>query len=615
VNKEKIKAKMLKSATQLWGVQSSDIAAFDPIVDLLLGACAVELEKVYNEIYSSNARILERLSKLLLPDINKNTLPSHGILHASPYDENIIINKYAQFFYTKKVQAKESSVRENSKDIYFSPVADFPLVNGEIEYMGTNTGLYSVDNLLYKERKIRSSGKKVNTKFLWVGLKVNRIDNPPDSLILYFDWLNNPLKEKYLDFLAFTKWYHNGVDIKLSQGIDNSMLSDSAESHFNYDNEFVETQKILSTYRKRYVSIPFNQLFKTGNSIFSKYPEEFSYLYEAGELKALNEELLWIKIVFPPFVSEDIIDTLICQMNCFPVMNRKLNELTFRLHDADTFNIIPLKDRNDDASFFSMESVKSSDGLPYISSSISDLNQLNNGNYVIRKGGVQRFDVRNAREYLSYMIDLLRDESAEFSVYGQEMLNTNLKELSQLIALIEQKIQYTHSDELYSLDYLILRSFQNQDNVHIEYWSTAGDFANNIRVSSSLNLYSGADVNSGDIVIISETTGGRSELTASEMLTAFKQSLVSRERIVTIADIRNVCYSELGGLIKDVRVTKEFVIDSKSTTGFMRVIRIELYPTTFNMSDDDWSIHKLRLQSIIETSSFSNTPVEIVVAK
>ena len=212
------------------------------------------------------------------------------------------------------------------------------------------------------------------------------------------------------------------------------------------------------------------------------------------------------------------------------------------------------------------------------------------------------------------MIDLLRDESAAFTVYGQEMLSTNLKELSQLLALVEQKIQRTVAEE-HSLDYLILRSFQNQDNVHIEYWSTIGDFANNIRVGTKLDIYRSLDLNSGDVILVSETTDGRDELTASEMLTAFKKSVINRDRVVTIADIRNVCFSELGGLIRDVRVTKEFVIDSKSKTGFKRVIQIELVPTNYNVAEDEWSMYKLRLQSLIENSSFSNTPVEITVAK
>ena len=605
---------MLKSATQLWGVQPSDIAAFDPIVNLLLEACSVELEKVYNEIYSSNARVLERLSKLLLPDVNKNTLPAHGILHASPYDENVSVNRYNQFFFSKKVQAKESSIRENAKDVFFSPVIDFPLTNGSISYFGTNTGLYAINNLIYSERVARCGAGKMATKFYWVGIKMNKPPKDSDYLVFYFDWINNPLRDKYLDYVPFSKWYFNSTELKYEKGIYTNIDEDKVENKFNYDNEFVQSQQVIAHYRKRYFSVKLTNIPKSGEGVLEKYPKEFLSIYDQAELQQLNEELLWLKIVFPPFVNDDIIDLMICQVNCFPVINRKLNEVTFRLHDSDTFNIIPLKDKNDEASFFSMESVKSSDGLPYISTNISDLNQLNNGSYVIRKGGVQRFDQRNAQEYLSYMIDLLRDESAAFSVYGQEMLSSNLKILSQTLAIVEQKIQRSNESH-HSIDYLILRSYQSHDNVHIEYWSTVGDFANNIRVGSELYVYSGSDISSDEVMLVSESIGGRDELTASEMLAAFKQSLGSRERIVTIADIRNVCFSELGGLIKDVKVTKEFVIDPKSKTGFKRVLNIELTPMGYTTTGEDWMMHKKRLETLIENSSFSNTPIEIIIAQ
>lgn len=108
--------------------------------------------------------------------------------------------------------------------------------------------------------------------------------------------------------------------------------------------------------------------------------------------------------------------------------------------------------------------------------------------------------------------------------------------------------------------------------------------------------------------------GGRDELTAAEMLTSFKQSLASRDRVVTISDIRNVCFSEMGNLIKDVQVTKEFIIDSGSKTGFKRVIKVKIITANFSVLEEkDMTIHKLRLESIIKNSSFANTPVEITI--
>ncbi len=604
---------MLKSATQLWGVQQNDIAAFDPIVNLLIGACSVELEKVYNEIHSSNTRVLERLSKLLLPEVNKNTLPAHGILHAAPYETGAQVNKFYQFSYSKKIATRESSIRENSRDIYFSPVADYRLVKGELKFLATNTGLYTIDNLLYKNKAAKCVNSRVNTKFLWIGLDLEENINEIDELVFYFDWINNPLRDRYLEYLPFTRWSCRNTSLDFTNSIISSSSGKEVEKNFNYNSEFVTTQNIISYYNKRFISVNIPGTLKEGFDIKEKYPEDFKLLYEAKGLEQIKDKLVWIKVLFPPFVTDEAIDQLTCQLNCFPVMNRKFNELIFRLYDG--FNIIPLKEKNDEASFFSVEGVKSSDGKPYISTNLSALNELNNGNYVIRKGGVQRFDERLAREYLTYMIDLLRDESAAFSVYGQEMLSSNLKELNQLFALIEQKIQRDTTSEN-TVDYLILKSQLKQDNVHVEYWSTLGEFANAIRVGTDFSIYYGDSLDASQITLISETVGGRNELTSSEMLSSFKQALGSRERIVTVADIRNLCYSELGNLIREVRVKKSYVVDSKSKTGFQKILQIEIVPTNAGIvEDDEWNLHKLKLEAHIKNASFAGMPVEVIIVQ
>lgn len=599
----------------MWGVQTGDIVAFDPIVNLLLGACAVELEKVYNDLSGSNARVLERLSKLLLPDVSKSTLPAHGILHASPYDGHMTLKEHSQFVFSKRVQAKESSIRENNVDVHFTPISDFPLLNASVMFIGTNTGLYKTENLIYKENAVKCSRNKVNTKFLWIGIQLKSPIERGDILAFYFDWLGNPLREKYLDFISFTKWFIHNNPVTFQQGIPQPEAENASESAFNYDAEFVEKQKIDNFYRRRFCYFSGDAVIDAGDkgAVFRKYPEEFQYLYDDQGLKQLKDELLWIKIVFPPFVSDDVVDSLMCQINCFPVFNRKLNEITFRLYGSDTLNILPLMDRNDNTPFFSMEGVKSTDGLPYISSNLAELNELNHGSYVIRKGGVERFDQRNAKEFLSYMIDLLRDESASFAAFEKDLLSNDLKQLNQKLAVIEQKIQRT-DDNSATVDYLILRSYENQDNVFIEYWSTSGEFANDIKAGSKFNLYSGSDVDTSDLILISESTGGRNELTSAEILQQFKKAVSTRERIVTISDIRQVCFSEVGSMIRDVVVTKSYKVDSGSRTGFKRVIIIELIPASQITIDEDWEVHKLRLLNLIQNSSFSDLPVQIIVA-
>src|SRR5690606_7018610 len=85
-NREKVKRRLRKKAAELWGFQEAEMEGFDPVVDLLLGACAVEFEKIANEIFSSETRVLERLAHLLVPEVLTGPKPAHAILHARPVE-------------------------------------------------------------------------------------------------------------------------------------------------------------------------------------------------------------------------------------------------------------------------------------------------------------------------------------------------------------------------------------------------------------------------------------------------------------------------------------------------------------------------------------------------
>ena len=74
-------------------------------------------------------------------------------------------------------------------------------------------------------------------------------------------------------------------------------------------------------------------------------------------------------------------------------------------------------------------------GLPFGNTSVPDMK----GTYTLRTGDVERFDSRNAMEYMNYLLELLRDESSAFAALGQDFVASQIKELNQNIAQLEQK--------------------------------------------------------------------------------------------------------------------------------------------------------------------------------
>ena len=76
------------------------------------------------------------------------------------------------------------------------------------------------------------------------------------------------------------------------------------------------------------------------NSALQLYPAEFENVLEAPDLNKFDDKLCWFKVVFPPGFDETALDEMIVSINCFPILNRHLNEVRYRLQSL--FNIVPL---------------------------------------------------------------------------------------------------------------------------------------------------------------------------------------------------------------------------------------------------------------------------------
>ena len=82
-NKEIIAARMLKHAARYWGHNDAELDNFDPLVRVLIESCALELYKINNEISTVQERMLEKLARLLTPEVYTAAKPSHAIIHLS----------------------------------------------------------------------------------------------------------------------------------------------------------------------------------------------------------------------------------------------------------------------------------------------------------------------------------------------------------------------------------------------------------------------------------------------------------------------------------------------------------------------------------------------------
>ena len=105
--KEAVYRRLLKNAGELWNVHQSDLESIEPVAKMLLGALAKELERVGNDLYSSDARIFDRLAELLLPEELQVATPAHGIVRMEPSEEGEI-TAYDEMYFEKKWKDKQN---------------------------------------------------------------------------------------------------------------------------------------------------------------------------------------------------------------------------------------------------------------------------------------------------------------------------------------------------------------------------------------------------------------------------------------------------------------------------------------------------------------------------
>lgn len=244
--------------------------------------------------------------------------------------------------------------------------------------------------------------------------------------------------------------------------------------------------------------------------------------------------------------------------------------------------------------------------------SFSRVREIEKGAYILRQGGVGRFDSRDAVEILNYLIELLRDENAAFTVLGTDMISSNIREMNQIIARLDQKLKDT-SVQKENTNYLMLRALPNDETVFVKFWSTNGLKSNNIKPGTPLNIYSGSDIRQETVRFLTQTAGGRDRLDNEDRLSAYRVALLSKDRVVTAEDIKALCYSHFGTIVEKVEVKKGITMGATTDGGFMRTIDIDLWISRKRnqISDEELKFLKEDLKVKLEEKSMNILPFRI----
>jgi hypothetical protein len=605
--KEDIRTRMLRNAMDYWG--TTNINDMDPMVRLLVEALSTELFNVSNDVKNLENRVLSKISRILASDYLTSALPAHAVLKGQPVEtqESVTINNH--FFY-KRQQSSDTS-RKEENDVFFSPAGEVSLFNAGIRYTSSGVHLYEYDEAM-RRNTVLTASSRLNTEpnTLWLGIDCAPALNNLQNLALFFEWSDYAANDDFYKLLSVVKCYTNNEEIETQPGLIYKEDLDAGSRPVFYEQDVINliTRDIKEYYNNRFISIIDSKLNDI-SSYRQAFPDVFANIFNPAELSRL-QPCVWLKLTFPAAISLGIIDDLQVSVNCFPVLNRKRHEHKYRLRDVN--NIIPIKVSDKDH-FLSVKEVHDDRNIFYSEIPYTQAAQNFEGSYSIRNGGAERFDSRNARQTIDYLLELLRDEKAAFASYGTDFLNSVLKTLEQNLALIEKKTRMAE-DGHEPFNYLIVKPDGKATMLYLQYWTTLADAANNIRRGARLQQFETLKIKADSLRLMTSTIGGRDSLGATERVQAYKYGLTTKDRIVTQADLISFCYYELGNKVTDVKIGKGLMVSSNPKEGFKKTVDVYLKPADeVKLSAEEWDTLLTLLESKLTSRSVINSNYRLFV--
>jgi hypothetical protein len=575
-SKDAIKSRMIRNASGIWGYpDSQDINSFDPIVGMIIGALTEEIYNISGEIKKTDARIVEKLFDLLINQEVFTQFPAHALARAKATQPQVIVSELYQFNFVKKIPKTidEETVYDN-KTIFFTPASEMKLFKGEVKYFAAGNQIFEFSEQVKEPLGIADTRNVPDLSKFHIGLKLDNNIDKLDGLSLMLSVKNKQNEEQFYSLLSGSKWKINNISVDVSQGFDqhqhgqaNNLSeifrkeSDISYRACRYVNEF---------YRTKFITIQ-NQNYHLKNFLRSdSLPEEFKRKFPVNILKTVPKDIFWIEVQLSQPVAPEIISDLTILMNCFPVINRELNELSQLLTMG--INIIPLTSED---LFFDIKNISDTKSTLYKPVNSFRSENADEDVYIIRQGGIARFDSRDAKETINHLMDLIRDERGGFALLGTDLISSELKQLDQIISRLKQRLEASNiSDD--SNSYLLFNCNSNFERATVQFWTTTGELANNIRSNSKLTIHHGRDLDANSVTLITNTYGGRQKPSKEDKLNKLRRMLLSKGRVVTQEDIKALCFEHFGAELLNVEIKKGIYLDPSPEKGLVRSLDIFL---------------------------------------
>lgn len=603
LKREQIKDRMIRLAAEHWNLNENEIEAnFDPLIILLFDAVAAEMEAVGYEIKDIQNNLLNELSSLMLPHSLLQAKPASCILTAAPNDKDCIIKKENNFSTTTQIQKLGEPIKE--LELNFTSI-------GEVKLLKTSISYVRIGNKVYK---YQPDGRKIlvydgpgetmiaNVQFV---LDNKESLNSLEGLQLFFDLRGHSEARNFYFALQNAAFTINGKAINFSKGYYNDIQFQPAlKDAFNRDGDYSRKlqKEIAALYADQFITIhePLINKGSQPNLFLEGLPEKVAQ-------DIFIPENLYCNIQFSRPFNKEMLERLQIGVNAFPAINRKLQTVHFKTDKW--INIIPLLITG---SYLDIQSIEGLNGNKYRVQGSAYDGKLNEGEAVIRTARVGRSSSGDVRNTIKSLLEAIRDESAYFSRTNNDFIASRLIEISKILTRLEDQMQLS-KDIKPDFRYILLRPKNANETVHIHYWITSPEDAAAVKASAQFKPVQHTFTNSNQTYSLTNAIGGVETLNDYSQKQMLKRQLSSRGKIISMEDVKLLCYELFGAKLNSVKVHKTMRVLPDKVSGIARYIEISIAIGKNDFSEDEIAYLEKQLRYQLDTNASFMFPFEITI--
>ncbi|WP_282773819.1 hypothetical protein [Phaeodactylibacter xiamenensis] len=609
---------ILLRAADEWGVVYEDVERdigqqFDPIVRFMAGACASELEQVYQQLHNVEGRIQQRLARILLPEYMHLPRPAHALATASPQDRLTTMDETTAFVWED----------QEGGEVAFAPIWTMQLLPAQVKAMATEARLLKLEQRL---RRPSANAHPEGFSRIAIGLELPDHINNWQNVSLYFNLKTSSTSERshFLTALNSSRCTFNGQDLGAFSGLprENLLLEDYLNG-----NERLQSQ-VRARYEHHFLT--FTQCEMSPKP--PKLPAEFMQKWWAlpsDDPETVDERLSpmgaaaskplhWLEIHLTQPVSVPNLDTCLdIRFNVFPVVNRRLNGAGNGEHhylQNTTIKWLHLQPTEPFASIRRVYAEQATEHPVFQFKPFADFKESQQASYTLRHGGVGRWDEFNAWQRLAYVVSILQENYQHQELIQQAAASLSLEDIHHLLG---KKISETAHQKHPTQDIYVLLHTGARAGVRarVEYWTSQGAAANDIPAKSALRCTSklASQFDKTSIALVTPVSDGRDPLNLTQQMDAMKSALLSRGRIVTREDVKAFCRQFLGEKIAELTVKDGVERDPRPNFGMIRLLTVQVRPSP-NAAQENWEGICTQLQSLLMQKSASSIPIRVRLA-